>query len=69
MNREQRKFLADKVAGTANIILGALAVSQFLTDRPFRVSLFFMGLVIYSGLLFIGFMLLKGGAENERSGN
>ena len=69
MRHEQRKFLADKLAGTANIILGALAISQFLTDRPFRSGLFFMGLFIYAGLLVIGFLLLKGGTDDERSGN
>jgi len=69
MTREQRTFLADKLAGTANIILGALAVSQFLTDRPFRPGLFLIGLLIYAGLLVIGFLLLKGGTDDERSRN
>jgi hypothetical protein len=68
MNKEQRKFLADKLAGTANIIFGGLAIGQFLSEQPLRVSIFLAGLFIYIGLIVIGFMLLKGGDHDESAG-
>lgn len=64
MRKEQRKFLADKLAGSANIILGALVIGQFITDRRFEVWLFLSGLIAYVGLLGIGFLLLKQGDED-----
>lgn len=65
MNKDQRKFLADKLAGTANIIFGALAISQFITERGFHLWLFVAGVATYIGLLGVGLFLLKGGAEHE----
>jgi len=65
VGKDQRKFLADKLAGTANIIFGALAISQFITDRPFQTWLFLAGVAIYIGLLAVGLILLKGGDGSE----
>ncbi len=68
MNKEQRKFLADKLAGTANIMLGGLAVGQFLSDRPFQLGVFIVGLLVYIGLLATGLWLLKGDSNDGSAG-
>jgi len=35
LSREQRQMLQDKLPDVANLVLGALAFGQFLSDRPF----------------------------------
>jgi len=68
VNKEQREFLADKLAGTANIMLGGLAVGQFLSDQPFQLGVFLLGLLVYVGLLATGLWLLKGDSNNGPAG-
>lgn len=65
MTKDQRKFLADKIGGTANLSLGAMGISQFLTERPFQTWLFFAALLAYVGFLALGIWLLKGGADGS----
>lgn len=64
MKKEQRKFLADKLAGSANIILGGLVIGQFISGRQFEVWLFLTGLMAYVVLLIVSLLLLKEGDEN-----
>ena len=66
MNTKQRKWLADKLANTANIIIAGFIIGQFISDEPFNAVLFIVGIIIYFCLYAYGFFLLKGGdKEND----
>ncbi len=66
MNDKQRTWLADKLANTANIIIAGFIIGQLISDKPFNVLLFIVGVIIYLGLYAYGFFLLKGGdKEND----
>lgn len=65
MNDKQRKWLADKLANTANIIIAGFIIGQLISDKPFDVLLFIMGVITYLGLYAYGFFLLKGGGKEN----
>lgn len=60
LNRPQREHLADKFMDSANIILAALVVGQFV-ERATRWQLVTAGLVLYLGLVVLKTGLRKGG--------
>ena len=43
LKREQRQVLVDKVPDVANLVIGALFLGQFLSDRPFSPVLALFG--------------------------
>ena len=49
MNKNQRKFLSDKLGTLGNIALGALIFGQLLSKESFRFPLFL--LVLFFGSL------------------
>jgi len=65
VNDKQRKWLADKLANTANIIIAGFIIGQFISDKPLNVVLFIVGIMIYLGLYAYGFFLLKGGDKKN----
>ncbi len=66
MNDNQRKWLADKLANTANIIIAGFIIGQLISDKPFNIILFIVGIIVYLCLYAYGFFLVKGGdKEND----
>jgi hypothetical protein len=59
MNKDQRTLLAEKLADSANVILGALALTQVLSEEPFHPGIFLLGILLYCGLVFAGVYLLR----------
>ena len=65
MNDNQRKWLADKLANTANIIIAGFIIGQLISDKPFNIILFIVGIIVYLCLYAYGFFLLKGGDKKN----
>ena len=65
MNDRQRKWLADKLPNTANIIIAGFIIGQLLSANPIDVVLFIVGIIVYLGLYIYGFLLLKGGDKKN----
>jgi hypothetical protein len=62
LKSHQRQVLADKVPDVANLVIGALFLGQFLSDRPFSLTLALSGIAGWTVL--IGFALLVAGFED-----
>ncbi len=65
MNDRQRKWLADKLPNTANIIIAGFIIGQLISAKPIDVVLFIVGIIVYLGLYIYGFLLLKGGDKKN----
>ena len=65
MNYRQRKWLADKLANTANIIIAGFIIGQLISAKLLNVALFIVGITVYLGLYIYGFFLLKGGDKKN----
>jgi hypothetical protein len=55
-NARQRQVLVDKLPDVANLVVGALFVGQFLSDRPFSLALALSGIAGWAVLM--GFALV-----------
>ena len=60
----QRHMLAEKVPDLANLVIGALFLGQFFSDRPFSLVLVLSGLAAWTAL--IGFALSMAGIEDSQ---
>ena len=60
----QRLMLVDKVPDFANLVIGALFLGQFLSDRPFSLVLALFGVAAWTALT--GFALAVAGIEDQR---
>ena len=57
----QRQMLVDKLPDVANLVVGALFLGQFLSDRPFSQILALFGVAAWMALM--GFALTIAGTE------
>jgi len=57
LTNDQRRRLTDKLPDVANLVLGALALSQFLGDRQFSLPSAAVGITIWSALFGAAFFL------------
>ena len=62
LNAGQRQMLVDKVPDSANLVIGALFLGQFLSDRPFSLALALFGIAAWTVLT--GFALAVAGMED-----
>jgi hypothetical protein len=51
LSRSRRAVLVDKISDVANLQVGALLFGQFLSERPFSLSLALVGIAIWFGLI------------------
>ena len=49
-------MLVDKLPNAANLVVGALFVGQFLSDRPFSLTLALSGIAVW--VVLMGFALV-----------
>jgi hypothetical protein len=61
LKRKQRQVLVDKVPDVANLVVGALFLGQFLSERPFSLMLALSGIAGWAVL--IGLTLMAAGFE------
>jgi hypothetical protein len=54
---DQRQMLLDKLPDAANLVLGALLLGQFLSDRGFSLTLASAGIVGWLALFGLAFWL------------
>ena len=55
-NAGQCRVLVDKLPDAANLVVGALFVGQFLSDRPFSLTLALSGIAVW--VVLMGFALV-----------
>ncbi len=61
---QQRHVLVDKVPDVANLVVGALFLGQFLSDRPFSLSLALSGLAVWTALMAFVLVVAGGGDQS-----
>ena len=45
--RRQRQVLVEELPDLANLVIGGLVVGQFLGERPFSMTLAFVGIAVW----------------------
>ena len=60
----QRQMLVDKFPDVANLVVAALFLGQFLSERPFSLILALFGIAAWTVLT--GFALIVAGVEDKR---
>ena len=61
LNIDQRRMLIDKLPDAANLALGVLAFSQFVSGGPGSMRLIFSGMAIWLALIGLSLFFGKGG--------
>jgi hypothetical protein len=59
LTKRRRDRLADKLPDTANVALGILAFSQFLSDSPIGLGPLSTGIALWFVLMAVAFLLEK----------
>ena len=62
-NAEQRHVFVDKLPDAANLVVGALFVGQFLSDRPFSLALALIGFAVWAALIVFALLVARGGGQ------
>ena len=62
LKAQQRQMLVDKLPDVANLVVGALFLGQFLSDRPFSLVLAAFGVALWTALM--SFALTVAGIED-----
>ena len=59
-NVGQRQVLVDKLPDAANLVVGALFVGHFLSDRPFSLTLALSGIAAWVALMGLALVVARG---------
>ncbi|OGG57104.1 MAG: hypothetical protein A3F84_00205 [Candidatus Handelsmanbacteria bacterium RIFCSPLOWO2_12_FULL_64_10] len=69
MNEDQRKWLADGLKGIGNMATAALLFGSMVSDKPVKVWIIIIGVIVLLSCYGIGYTILKRMDKDGINGN